>query len=195
MQTLKIDASQLLQNLEQVNQSFIQNNAVYEEEAQNQLQELEQLSQFLTEKIEGEIVQRKEKENQLIQVMDKKLRSLKNDLEKEKKERTEFIEQITSTLKNDVPSLMNEVIDNSAARQQEEEKLAQIISGELEHCEEITKEFKEKQEESNTKIYGLIRDLTVKAKREIEEEKAVREETHEEILTYIEETCNKLTEN
>ena len=127
--------------------------------------------------------------------MDKKLRSLKNDLEKEKKERTEFIEQITSTLKNDVPSLMNEVIDNSAARQQEEEKLAQIISGELEHCEEITKEFKEKQEESNTKIYGLIRDLTVKAKREIEEEKAVREETHEEILTYIEETCNKLTEN
>ena len=51
MQTLKIDASQLLQNLEQVNQSFIQNNAVYEEEAQNQLQELEQLSQFLTEKI------------------------------------------------------------------------------------------------------------------------------------------------
>ena len=53
MQTLKVDASQLLQNLEQVNQQFIQNNAVYEEEAQNQLQELEQLSQFLTEKIEG----------------------------------------------------------------------------------------------------------------------------------------------
>ena len=195
MQTLKIDASQLLQNLEQVNQYFIQNNAVYEEEAQNQLQELEQLSQFLTEKIEGEIIQRKEKENQLIQVMDKKLRTLKNDLEKEKQERTQFIEQITSTLKNDVPSLMNEVIDNSAARQQEEEKLAEIISGELEHCENMTKEFKEKQEEGNTKIYGLIRDLTVKAKREVEEEKAVREETHEEILTYIEETCNKLTEN
>jgi hypothetical protein len=34
----------------------------------------------LSAKIEGEIVQRKEKENQLIQVMEKKLRMLKNDL-------------------------------------------------------------------------------------------------------------------
>lgn len=39
------------------------------------------------------------------------------------------MEQITNTLKNDVPSLMNEVIDNSRARQEEEEKLGEIISG------------------------------------------------------------------
>lgn len=38
------------------------------------------------------------------------------------------MEQITTTLKNDVPSLMNEVIEHSSARQQEEEKLAEIIS-------------------------------------------------------------------
>ena len=102
----------------------MKNNAVYEQEAQSQLQELEQLSEFLSAKIEGEIVQRKEKENQLIQVMEKKLRMLKNDLEKEKQERTDLLEQITTTLKNDVPSLMNEVIEHSSARQQEEEKLS-----------------------------------------------------------------------
>lgn len=59
--------------------------------------------------------------------MEKKLRLLKNELEKEKKERTDVMEQITDTLKNDVPSLMNEVLEHSAARQQEEEKLAEII--------------------------------------------------------------------
>lgn len=59
----------------------------------------------------------------------------------------------------------------------------------------MSKEFKDKQEENSSKVYELIRDLTLKAKKEIEEEKAVREETHEEILNYIEETCNKLTEN
>ena len=47
------------------------------------------------------------------------MNKIKEQVEKEKQERTQFIEQITSTLKNDVPSLMNEVIDNSAARQQE----------------------------------------------------------------------------
>ena len=44
------------------------------------------------------------------------------------------MEQITTTLKNDVPSLMNDVIEHSASRQQEEEKLSEIISGELSHC-------------------------------------------------------------
>jgi hypothetical protein len=43
-----------------------------------QLRELEQLSQQLNTKIEGEIIQRKEKENQLIQTMEKKLKVLKN---------------------------------------------------------------------------------------------------------------------
>lgn len=49
--------------------------------------------------------------------MEKKLRMLKNEIEKEKKERTDIVEQISSTLKNDVPCLMNEVIQNSTARQ------------------------------------------------------------------------------
>lgn len=76
--SLRTEAAQLLTQLEQVNLTIIKNNAIYEQEAQSQLQELEQLSEFLSAKIEGEIVQRKEKENQLIQVMEKKLRLLKN---------------------------------------------------------------------------------------------------------------------
>lgn len=114
--------------------------------------------------------------------MEKKLKMLKNEIEKEKRERTEIMEQITSTLKNDVPSLMNAVIDNSKARQEEEEKLGEIIEGEISECEAETKLFREKQEENCNKIYGLIRELTLKAKKEVEEEKAIREQTHEEIL-------------
>lgn len=41
--------------------------------------------------MEGEIVLRKEKENQLVGLMEKKLRMLKNEIEKEKKERTEIV--------------------------------------------------------------------------------------------------------
>ena len=63
--------------------------------------------------------------------MEKKLRILKSEIEKEKKERTDIVEQISITLKNDVPCLMNEVIQNSTARQEEEEKLTEIIEGEL----------------------------------------------------------------
>ena len=45
--------------------------------------------------MEAEIIQRKEKENQLIQVLEKKLRLFKNDLEKEKKDRADVMEQVT----------------------------------------------------------------------------------------------------
>ena len=38
----------------------------------------------------------------------------------------------------------------------------------------------------------MIRDLALKAKKEIEEERKIRENTHDEILNYVEETCNKL---
>ena len=67
-------------------------------------------------------------------------------MEKEKKDRADVMEQITSTLKNDVPSLMNEVLEHSAARQQEEEKLGEIIEGELAQCEQLSRDFKQKQE-------------------------------------------------
>jgi cell division septum initiation protein DivIVA len=104
------------------------------------------------------------------------------------------MEQITATLRNDVPSLMNEVLDASRARQDEEEKLAEIIEGEVAECQAQAAQFKQRQEENCTKVYGLIRELTLKAKKEVEEERAVREQTHDEILSYVEETCNKLGE-
>lgn len=111
--------------------------------------------------------------------MQKKLKALKAQIEKEKKERTEVMEQITNTLKNDVPTLMNEVIDSAKAREEQEQKLAQIIEGEISECDSQAKQFKEKQEENCTKIYALIRDLTLKAKKEVEQEKAIRQQTHD----------------
>ncbi len=42
-----------------------------------QLRELEQLSLQLNTRIQNEVTQRKEKENQLIQTMEKKLKTLK----------------------------------------------------------------------------------------------------------------------
>ncbi len=74
---------------------------------------------------------RKEREGQLVQTMERKLKLLRTEIDKERQERTELMEQITTTLRNDVPSLMNEVIDASRARQDEEEKLAEIIEGEV----------------------------------------------------------------
>ncbi len=56
-----------------------------------QLRELEQLSLQLNTRIQNEVTQRKEKENQLIQTMEKKLKTLKTYIEKEKKERTEVM--------------------------------------------------------------------------------------------------------
>jgi len=43
---------------------------------------------------------------------------LKSEIEQEKKERTDIMDQIAGTLRSDVPSLMNEVIDNANARQE-----------------------------------------------------------------------------
>jgi hypothetical protein len=70
--------------------------------------------------------------------------------------------------------------------------LAEIIESEVTECQAQAAQFKERQEENCSKVYGLIRELTLKAKKEVEEERAIREQTHDEILSYVEETCNKL---
>lgn len=72
--------------------------------------------------------------------------------------------------------------------------MAEIIEGEVAECQAQAGQFKQRQEENCSKVYGLIRELTLKAKKEVEEEKAVREQTHDEILSYVEETCNRLGE-
>lgn len=61
-------------------------------------------------------------------------------------------------------------------------------------CEAMAGEYRQQQEATNNKIYGLIRELTLKARKEVEEEKSVREQTHEEILSYVEETCSRLAQ-
>ena len=59
-------------------------------------------------------------------------------------------------------------------------------------CQKQLEELNEVAETNSKKMEELIRDLTVKAKKEIEEERATRDATHEEILSYVEETCQRL---
>lgn len=105
----------------------------------------------------------------------------------------EVLEQVTATLRCDVPSLMNEVLALAAVRREEEDKISEVVAGELEECEQQAQQFRAKQEENCAEVFARIRELTLKAKREVEEEKATREETHDEILSYVEETCNRLS--
>ena len=63
----------------------------------------------------------------LVDAMEKKLRVLKGEIEREKAERIEVVEQISATLRNDVPALINEVQASAATGRQEEQKLAEIV--------------------------------------------------------------------
>lgn len=74
---------------------------------------------------------------------------------------------------------MDEVVGNEKAASEEEDKLEEIIEGEIGECQNMTQEYRQKQEVNNSKIFGLIRELTLKAKKEVEEEKQTREQTHE----------------
>lgn len=87
---------------------------------------------------------------------------------------------------------MDAVLAGAQGRKEEESKLGEIVESELSECREMKKEFKEKQEANSGRIFDLIRELTLKARKEVEEEKAVREQTHDEILSYVEETCSSL---
>ena len=101
----------------------MQNNAAYEKETQMQLRELESLSQMLSGRVEGEVVQRKEREMLLVEAMEKKLRVLRGEIERERAERVEVVEQIAATLRGDVPALMAEVEASAANGREEEQKL------------------------------------------------------------------------
>lgn len=101
---------------------------------------------------------------------------------------------MTSTLEEDLPSIMNELNEAKQNFEAEEEETAANCEGLLEETEKYVKEFSEEQELNSNKAFELIKDLTKKIKNEIEQEKVACEATHEEVFAYVEETCNKLTE-
>ena len=88
---------------------------------------------------------------------------------------------------------MKMILDAAEERENGEEKVAELVEKDLIACQEKNQQAKEMSEQNEKKTFELIRDLALKAKKEIEDERKVREQTHDEILSYVEETCNKLS--
>jgi hypothetical protein len=84
------------------------------------------------------------------------------------------LSQISSTLEKDVPSLMKLIIEASQEREENEEKVTELVQAELTSCKEKNTEFKESAEQNEKKTFELIRDLALKAKKEIEDERKIR---------------------
>jgi hypothetical protein len=80
---------------------------------------------------------------------------------------------------------MKLIIEASQEREENEEKVTELVQAELTCCKEKNSEFKESAEQNEKKTFELIRDLALKAKKEIEDERKIREETHDEILNYV----------
>ena len=53
-----------------------------------------------------------------------------------------MVQQIIETLRNDLPALMSELLENAAGGVEEQEKLGEIVQGELTECESLAGEYR-----------------------------------------------------
>ena len=128
------------------------------------------MEQKIDERFNQEAQIREEIGNKLFSIIDDKFNALKNEISKESGNRFECIENLKSYLENDVPKL-NEMLNNEKIKREEGD-------------DTIDKEA----------ILEMLRVLVTKSKADIEAEREEREKTEETLISLLEDTCSKLTQ-
>ena len=88
---------------------------------------------------------------------------------------------------------MNQIIENKEQFEEEAEKIDLAADELLEESQRHLKEFSQEQKQNSNKAFSLIKDLTKKIKNEFDQEKMACEATHEEVINYVEEACNRIS--
>lgn len=143
-------------------------------------------------KMESEAAARKDSEAKLLRVIEEKANSLRQELSKDSKIRSEIIEGLTQTLENDIPKLYDSI--KSAATDRGEAD-AEVLKKFGEDYAKVNENFvgeKKRREESENSIYEMMRDLVNRVKSEIEGVRKERENSEETLLNLIEDACDKI---
>ena len=132
------------------------------------------LEQKIDERFTQEAQIREEMGAKLLNIIEDKFSSLKNEISKESANRFECIENLKSYLENDVPKL-NEMLNNEKIKREEgDDNLDKKVTEEIMQVQGTISEDKKNRETTEEAILEMLRVLVTKSKADIEAEREER---------------------
>ncbi|CAD8092175.1 unnamed protein product [Paramecium primaurelia] len=185
LHSLKDEIVRLQKQIEEENNAF-------ETQFEQRVREIAAFESRITTKLEQEIALRRDGNLKLQGYLDEKVVYLKSDIQTEGKIRQEQIENITTSLENDLPKLYEMVKTEGQDREDNDNGTLRRAGDEIRRLNEGLGNQKKLREESETAIFEMLKDLVSRVKSEIEEEKKLREESQESLLGLLEDAANKI---
>ncbi|CAD8118828.1 unnamed protein product [Paramecium sonneborni] len=185
LHSLKDEIVRLQKQIEEENNAF-------ETQFEQRVREIAAFESRITTKLEQEIALRRDGNLKLQGYLDEKVVYLKSDIQTESKIRQEQIENITTSLENDLPKLYEMVKSEGQDREDNDNGTLRRAGDEIRRLNEGLGNQKKLREESETAIFEMLKDLVSRVKSEIEEEKKLREESQESLLGLLEDAANKI---
>lgn len=169
-----------------------ENSKSFEYQIDSRNKEILQLDSKLTQKLETEIIQRRDAENKQIRYLEEKTNFLRTDISTETKIRSEILNSLNSTLEQDLPRLYDIVKSEGSEREACDSIALKKAADEIKKIHESLSTQKKNREDTETTIFEMLKELVNRIKSEIDEERKEREESQETLVSLIEDTTNKL---
>ncbi|CAG9319033.1 unnamed protein product [Blepharisma stoltei] len=134
----------------------------------------------------------KESENKIDKLIEEKIFSIKIDLGKEKKIRKETEEGQILDFSDQIIILQEAVNRESQLRDESYEDLIKIIGQEMHVCFDHLENERKNRNEAHKLYERYINSMKERIKTEIEQEVKERENTEENLIRILEETCNRI---
>ncbi|CAD8072869.1 unnamed protein product [Paramecium primaurelia] len=124
----------------------------------------------------------------------KNVQELLQQIGQEIKVRNQQVNIINTTLQNDLPQLWQYNVQENQERVQEDQYIVKKASQEISKLFEQANQGKQQREDAEVGIFTMLKEVVIRVKSELEEERQLRMDGHEALLSILEEAYEKMEE-
>lgn len=135
---------------------------------------------------------KRESDQKLHKLLDDRINSLRNEITRENKVKSEGLESIKQYFNQKIPLIQEMLKAEVINREKTQDELAMNMTKEIEKSQNLIFHERKAREETEEAMLVMLQDLVSRMKNEIEQERNEREESEETLLNLLEETCGKL---
>lgn len=146
----------------------------------------------LEEKLLGITELNRQQDSKITKIIEERAKNMKSELTKERKIRSDCIDDIYIIIKETFPKLEELLAEEVSRRCDADEAILKKLDQESCDLELDLSKEKNNQDENQRAIFDIVRDIVEKVKRELESEQKERETSGESLMRLLQDSVSKL---
>lgn len=146
----------------------------------------------LDDKLIGITELNRQQDSKITKIIDERAKNMKHELTKERKIRSDCIDDIYLIIKETFPKLEEVLAEEVSRRCDADEAILKKLDQETCDLELDLSKEKNNQDENQRAIFDIVRDIVEKVKRELEAEQKERETSGESLMRLLQDSVSKL---